>query len=170
MISVSRTSGILIVVSTLLLLTLPGLGGGDADAKSHKDATYAFEQVWPAAIRFLRIDEKLRIVEKDAESGYVLFEMRDDRKLFQGALEIVRTVDPKGRRSVRLVLRIEDRPSYMEAGILKRLAFKLRDELGAPAPPPPSKKPSKNRDEKPDKKPEKPAGKSAPDQSPLPPR
>ena len=33
---------------------------------------------------------------------------------------------------LRLVMHIEDRPDYMEVGMLDRLERKLRDELGAP--------------------------------------
>ena len=47
------------------------------------------------------------------------------------------------RPSVRLVLRIGERPAYMEAGVLDRLMTKLHDEHGDPPPPPPEKPPDK---------------------------
>jgi hypothetical protein len=102
-------------------------------ALSEKTVLYTFERVWPAAVRFLRVDEGLTITEKDAESGYVLFELREEGKKFAGALELVRTTVGE-REAIQLVLRIEDRPDYVEQGILTRLEAKLRKELGEPPP------------------------------------
>ena len=84
-------------------------------------------------MRFLRVDERLKIVEKDGEAGYVLFELAQDGKTFPGALELV-PVEKGGRPGVRLVLRIEDRPSYVELAMLERLERKLRAELGSEPP------------------------------------
>ncbi|HUH01062.1 MAG TPA: hypothetical protein VML75_03645 [Kofleriaceae bacterium] len=131
-----------ILTGTLLVLLL-GLAATPAAASTKKEASYAFERVWPAAVRFLRIDEGLEILEKDRDSGYVLFELAEDRKTFRGALEVVQIIDQDGRAAVRLVLRIEDRPSYMEAGILDRMVRKLRAELGPPVDPPPPPPPAK---------------------------
>lgn len=108
-----------------------------AAAKTSRRASYDYERVWPAAVRFLRIDEGLKLVEKDADAGYVLFELEEEGKTFRGALEIIRRKDSVGRDAVELVLHIEDRPSYMEYGILDRLMDKLRTELGQPKRPPP---------------------------------
>ena len=121
-------------------------GAGAAAAKSERSASYPFEQAWPTAVRHLRVDEGFTIVEKDADVGYVVFEVKEDGKAFSGTLEVVRQKDQAGRPAVRLVLRIGDRPAYMEAGVLDRMLDKLRKEHGhPPAPPeqprPPRKKP-----------------------------
>jgi hypothetical protein len=110
-----------------------------ASAESARVLAYPYERVWPAAVRFLRVDQKLKIVEKDADAGYVLFEIVDDGKPFQGALQLSRTKDPDRRESTRVSLKIGGRPSYVEDRLLEKLEQKLRDELGdpAPAPPPP---------------------------------
>ena len=128
-------------------------------AQSEKTLAYPSAKVFPAAVRFLRVNERLTIVEKDADAGYVMFELDQDGKTFPGALELVET-ESSGRPAVRLVLHIEDRPSYVEAAMLERLERKLRSELGSEPPPPPrppkgpDKKPppEKQPDEKPDEK------------------
>jgi len=107
-----------------LLVTQPAI----ADARSEKTVGWTAARVFPAAVRFLRVDEGVTIVEKDAEAGYVMFELTDEGQTFPGALELVALDDGK----LRLVLRIEDRPDYMEVGMLDRLERKLRDELGPP--------------------------------------
>jgi hypothetical protein len=84
------------------------------------------------------------LVEKDADAGYVLFELKDDGKVYPGALELVTLDDGK----LRLVLRIEDRPDYMEIGMLDRLERKLTEELG-----PPKKVPKKPKEEAPKEEP-----------------
>lgn len=106
-----------------------------AEAKTERTVVYTFEQVWSTAIRHLRVEEGFTIVEKDPDIGYVMFEVREEKKVFSGALELVRQKED-GRAAVRLVLRIGDRPAYMEAGVLDRMLNKLRQEHGEPLPPP----------------------------------
>ncbi len=120
-------------------------GAGTAQAKAERTANWKYESVWPAAVRFLRIDEGHEIVEKDSEAGYIIFVVKDDGKEFEGALELVRIVENR-RPSVRLALRIEDRPDYMSEGLLRRLLYKLQEELGPPPPPPPPPPPAANKD------------------------
>jgi hypothetical protein len=118
-----------------------------ATAKSDKTVAYPATKVFPAAVRFLRVDEHVKITEKDADAGYVMFELSEDGKTFPGALELVET-QSSGRPAVKLVLRIEDRPSYVETAMLERLERKLRADLGSepppvnPTPPPEPPKPA----------------------------
>jgi len=128
-------------LATTIVLAL-ALAAGSADARSDKTVAYPAAKVFPAAVRFLRVDERVTIVEKDADSGYVLFELEQDGKKFPGALELVAT-ESSGRPAVKLVLRIEDRPSYVETAMLERLERKLRAELGSEPSPPPKPAPEK---------------------------
>jgi len=105
-----------------------------AAARSEKTLAYPRDQVWATAVRFLVVDEHVKVTEKDAEAGYVLFDLRDDGKTFRGSLEVM-TVVRDGRTMVRFVLQIEDRPSWLEIAMLARLETKLRAELGSPSPP-----------------------------------
>jgi hypothetical protein len=104
-------------------------------ARSEKTLAYAREQAWPAAVRFLAVDAHARITEKDADAGYVMFELRDEGRVFRGSLEVVPVVRD-GRTVVRFVMQIADRPSWLELVLLDRLEDKLRAELGSPSPPP----------------------------------
>ena len=109
---------------------------GAAAAKATKVTRYTYEQVWPAAVRFLRVDEGYEIVEKDRDTGYVIFEISEEDKRFRGTLEVVR-VREDGQPALRLAVQIEDRPAYMEQGIITRLEQKLREEQGSPPEPRP---------------------------------
>jgi hypothetical protein len=145
------------------------LAAAPAAARSEKTLAYPRDQVWPAAVRFLVVDEHLKVTEKDADAGYLLFEMKDDGKVFRGSLEVMTVVKDK-RTSVRFVLQIEDRPDWIEIAMLTRLERKLRAELGTPAPPPsspqdPPKQPPK--DEGTQKDPRKPT-EGGPPVSPTP--
>lgn len=126
-------------------------------ARSERTLAYPREQVWPTAVRFLAVDERVKVTEKDAEAGYVMFELRDDGKMFRGSLEVM-TIVRDGRSLVRFVLQIQDRPSWLEHAMLERLETKLRAELGSPAPPPskppPPPAPPRSDDGKPDGKPD----------------
>jgi len=111
------------------------LSASPAFARSEKTLAYQRDAAWPAAVRFIRVDEGLKIVEKDAEAGYVLFEIKEEGKTFRGSLEVM-TVVVDGRSQVKFVVQVEDRPAWTEVAMLMRLERKLRVELGSPAPPP----------------------------------
>lgn len=129
---------------------------GDANARSEKTLAYQREQAWPAAVRFLRVDARLTVIEKDAEAGYVLFEYKEDKKTFRGSLEVIDVVKD-GRKLVRFVIQIEDRPTWVEVEMLTKLERKLRAELGAPAPAPtPAPKDPPRRKDEPKPEPDKP--------------
>lgn len=131
---------------------------GSADARSEKSLAYPRAEAWATAVRFLRIDERLKIIEKDADAGYVLFELQEEKKTFRGSLELIE-VTKDGRRIIRFVATIEDRPTWIEIGLLNRLERKLRTELGSPAPAPsikPKKDESPNESKPGDPKPSEP--------------
>ena len=118
------------------------LATGVAEARSEKTLAYPRAQAWPAAVRFIRVDAKLKITEKDADAGYVMFELKEEKRTFRGSLEIIDTVKD-GRHVVRFVMQIEDRPEYEELELLDKLEEKLRAELGSPEPAPTPQPPKK---------------------------
>ena len=125
-------------------------------ARAEKTLAYQRDAAWPAAVRFIRVDEKLKIIEKDADAGYLLFEIKEEGKTFRGSLEVMSVV-VDGRPVVRFVMQIEDRPSWVEISMLTRLERKLRTELGTPAPAPTKPKDEPKTDDKPkDEAPPKP--------------
>lgn len=126
----TESAGVRVALAAVAIAAL----AGRAEAKTERTAGYTFEQAWPTAVRHLRVDEGFTIVEKDADTGYVMFQVKEDGKVFAGALEVLRHKDASGRQAVRLVLRISDRPAYMEAGVLDRMLVKLREEHGDPPP------------------------------------
>ena len=82
-------------------------------------------------MRLLRVDLGYEILEKDAEAGYVLFEITEAGKTFRGSLEVVKLHD-RGTKRVRVIVHIADQPSYVERSVLSKLQTKLRAEYGAP--------------------------------------
>ncbi len=104
--------------------------GSIASAKTTREYAYPYDPVWSALVRFLRVDEGLKVLEKDADTGYILFELVESKRSFRGAAEVMRQ-----EGATRVVMRLTDRPSYMELGLLDRFADKLREELGDPLPP-----------------------------------
>jgi len=108
--------------------------------------SYQRDHVWPTAVRFLVVDEKAKVIDKDADAGYVMFELKEDGKTFRGSLEII-TVLIDGRTNLKFSINLVDRPLWREAGMVERLEKKLRAELGSP-PPPPRKQPPKEEPKK----------------------
>ena len=135
-----------LLVATLVTGLLAGLAAvtsAPAWATSDRLVIYAPARVFPTAVRFLRLDAGAKIVEKDADAGYVMFEVTIADKVYAGSLELV-TTDSGGRPAVRVVLKIPGQPSYVEAVMLDKLEAKLKAELGDPPPPVPSRDKAKD--------------------------
>jgi hypothetical protein len=105
-------------------------------ARTHEIAPYPITSVWPAAVRFLRVDRGFPIREKDEGAGYVLFDYTDGPKPCRASLELIRTTDYEGRDATKMAISIPDLPHRFEQMLLDKLTAKIRDDQGPPAPPP----------------------------------
>jgi hypothetical protein len=146
-------SGVALVVRGLSFLALPVapiavgaaagasviFGATAADAKSSYDSPYGYERTWNAALRLVRVDLGLKIVEKDDANGYVLFEYRSaagDKRASSGSFELIRGSGGSGRPDdVRVVAQLPQLPRYHEQLLLDSLARKMRAEYGEPPEP-----------------------------------
>jgi hypothetical protein len=127
----------------LLSPLLVGLAGpATAHARSLATVSYPAAEVWPAAIRFLRVDRDYAIKEKDEAAGYLLFEATENKRPYRAALELVKTTDGDGRAATQLILTVADLPRHFELSLLDKLGAKLRDERGPPGPPPSKRAPA----------------------------
>lgn len=146
----------------LLAVALGALALAPASAFSRTLSTvpYPITSVWPAAVRFLRVDRGFPVREKDDESGYILFDWTDGPKLCKGSLEVIRVTDPEGRDATRVAVTIPELPKRYEQMLIDKLAARLKDDIGPPPPPPRKPEPAK-----PDAGPPPPA---QPPQLPLP--
>jgi hypothetical protein len=124
-------------------LVLVGLISGlpRAEARSIGLVSYPITDVWPSAVRFLRIDRNCTIREKDEASGYILFDYPDGQKVYKGSIEFIKTSDSEGRDVTRVVVSLADLPRHFELLLMDKLAVKLREDRGSPAPAPPPRKP-----------------------------
>jgi len=119
-----------------------GLGFASvASARSTSVVSYAAGDVWPTAIRFLRVDRDYVIKEKDETAGYVIFEATENKRPYRGTLELVGTTDGDGRAATQLVVTLAELPRHFEVALLDKLAAKVRDERGPPTAPPAKRPP-----------------------------
>ena len=128
------------------------LATSTAYARSEKTLAYEREPAWATAVRFIRVNAGLKVIEKDTDAGYVIFEFKEEKKTFRGSLELIEVIKD-GRKAIRFVMTIEDRPSWVEIEMLTKLERKLRAELGSPAPSPtpkPKEAPPKKEEPKPE--------------------
>jgi hypothetical protein len=112
-----------------------------AQARGAGLVPYPIGEVWPATIRFLRVDHDYPVKEKDESAGYILFEIVESKRAYRAALELVKTSDGEGRAATQLFCTVSDLPRRYEATLLDKLTAKIRDERGPPAPPPARKPP-----------------------------
>jgi hypothetical protein len=120
----------------LVLLIAAILPVADAWARTMQIAPYPIADVWPAAVRFLRVDRGFPVREKDESAGYVLFDYTDGPKPCKASLELIHAVDPEGRDATRIAISIPDLPRRYEQMLIERLIAKVHEDHGPPAPPP----------------------------------
>jgi hypothetical protein len=121
-------------ISLFLSVALLGIAfSSPAEARTERKLTYRASQIWNSAVRFLRVDMSYKIIEKDKETGYLLFEYKDGGRAYQASFELIPAVT-QGRKIVRARMRIQGMPSYVEAVLIDRFLRKLRNEYGAPPP------------------------------------
>lgn len=120
---------------------------------------YPMAQVWPTALRYLRVDRGYTLVDRDGEAGYVLFDFpisdagsgaaadaasptraEEEIRVGRGSLELLAMVDASGRPSVKVQVSTDAGPTHLPHAIAEGLAAKLKRERGHPAPPPPPPK------------------------------
>ncbi len=118
------------IFAFVLLLAAPP----DVAARSLQEASYPSDLVWATAVRFLRVDLRFPVLEKDKEAGYILFDYVQEAKVYKGALELVAFEEASGRAATRVAVSVPDLPRHIEAVLLEKLARKLKEELGSPAP------------------------------------
>jgi len=107
------------------------LTGQPADARTSFDSGYGFDRTWNAAVRLVRVDMGLKVLEKDDATGYLMFEYRapdSGKKVSQGSMEFVRSKEPDA--PVRVVVQLPQMPSYHEQVMLDSLVKKMKTEYG----------------------------------------
>jgi hypothetical protein len=117
-----------------LALGLLGLfPAAPAWSKATLDSLYGFERTWNAALRLVRVDNNLKVTEKDESAGYFLFEYRSTEsgsKTSPGSMEIIRGVNPTD--PVRVSVQLPQMPHYHEQALVDALLRKLRADFGEP--------------------------------------
>ena len=122
---------------TLRILLIAALflsGSVMCEARTTREITYRYQQIWNTAVRFLRVDNGFEIKEQDKETGYLLFAYPDAGRSLTGSVEIIPRV--RGNEQyIDVALRIQDMPSYVEVVLIDKLVRKLRNEYGEPPSP-----------------------------------
>ncbi len=142
--------------------------GGQADPRAgelgqSRVMPYPMEQVWPTAVRYLRVDRGYTIVDKDADAGFILFDfpIGPDDRTGRGSVEVFATKDASGRPSASVNVTTDGGPLHLPHAIIEGLGDKLRRERGQPAAPP---RPAPDAPDQPKDKPkDKPKGKPEPE-------
>lgn len=116
-----------------------------ASAKVSENTPYSKAQAYQGSLRYLRVDLGFDITEKDADSGYLLFQYRSPGRegTTSGSLEVVEQED-----GATVIVRLPELPEHYEQHLVDGLIRKLRDQYGDP-------KPKKREEEKPSSPPEK---------------
>lgn len=102
-----------------------------ADASAVYASPYTFDQTYATAVRMIRVDMGFKILEKDKDLGYVMFEYTSTEsgsKTSNGSIELVET-----RNGTSVSVQLPSMPHYHEQMLIDSLTKKLVEEYGAPA-------------------------------------
>ena len=115
------------------------LAATDAGAATPYESLYTYEQTFGTAVRLLRLDLGLKILEKDPDGGFVTFEYtspESGKRITRGSVELVRS-----RTGTHVTVQLPAMPGYHEQMVIDALAKKLFSDHGEPparpAPKPP---------------------------------
>jgi hypothetical protein len=121
---------IVLVGFALLMVGFALTRAPDANASVAYVSPYTFEQTYGGGLRLLRVDLGYKILEKDKDTGYILFEYsspESGNKVYPGSMELVET-----KEGVHVAVQIPAMPQYHERMIVDALAKKLSTEYGEP--------------------------------------
>lgn len=129
----------------------PAAGRPLALIENRRILSYPIEQVWPTAIRYLRIDRGFKVTDRDEEAGYMLFEFPvEGGRTGNGSVEMFATEDASGRPSVSIAVNTGAGPVHLPSSILDGIAAKVRAERGQPVAPPKQDPPPPKDKDRPD--------------------
>lgn len=98
-------------------------------ARTEETTPYSKTQAYNGALRFLRVEQELDVIEKDADLGYMLFEyptgMGEEKTT--GSVEVIERED-----EVLVVVQISQLPSHHESRLVGALLKKLEADYGTP--------------------------------------
>lgn len=105
-----------------------------AFARVEERTAYAKDLAFHSVVRFLRVDRGYRLVEKDLDSGYLLFEYPLEKgRVVSGSVEVVPT-----EQGSAIIVRLADLPEYHERVLFRALLGRLRSDYGEPRKPTPA--------------------------------
>src|SRR5687767_5777650 len=107
---------------------------GMAEGRSQVELGWSARDVFPVALRFVRVDRNCKVTDKDETAGYIVFECPPDdpgsknAATRHGALELIAAEG--GRAGVRVQLTLSNEPRYIELRFLELLERKVKEERG----------------------------------------
>ena len=132
----------------VLLFLAITFAGTSALASHSEESGHSTTRVYRTALRYLRVNQHYPILEKDESSGYLIFEYPGSKteKASRGSMEVIET-----NQGSRLIVRIDNYPSYYEEYLASGVMDKLKNQYGEPKPKPkPKPKPTPTPTPKPD--------------------
>lgn len=129
-VSMGRLLRRLLAVAAVSALLWGVFKSAPALASAAYDSPYTMAQTFGTSLRLLRVDYGFKVIEKDADNGYVLFEYtspESGKRLSSGSIELVDT-----RQGVHVTVKLPSMPQYHEQVFLERLVKKLAAEHGEP--------------------------------------
>lgn len=114
----------------------------DANASVAYTSGYSFEQTYGTALRMVRVDMGFKVIEKDKDLGYILFEYsspESGKRVTNGSIEIIET-----KSGSNVSVQVPAMPRYHEQMLIDALTKKLENDHGAP----PAHDKSKGKDDK----------------------
>lgn len=125
-----RTQVRFLLLASLLAVSFTG---GIASARVEKTLRYSKTQSYNTALRFLRVNQGYKLIEKDLDSGYLLFEYPSEGRSepTSGSIEVIERGE-----EISLVVQLPQMPHHHETMLATALLKKLHEDYGEPPSPP----------------------------------
>ncbi|RJO66478.1 MAG: hypothetical protein C4523_12390 [Myxococcales bacterium] len=99
-------------------------------AKSRDRVAESFDVLWSAAVRLIRVDKNWKIVDKDKETGFIIFEYQSKESSSQASVEILKDAAPEEKNVSRFVVQVSipSASSIEERLLIDELKRKIQEE------------------------------------------
>lgn len=124
------------------------LGIGQAEARAAHESPYTYRQTFGTALRLIKVDLAMRVLETNSEWGFFIFEYRSPasgKRKNRGTVQFV-----KQSAKVQVAVDVPQMPLHHEQMLVDKLKRKLSQDHGSPPRAP--KTTEKPKDDEPERK------------------
>ncbi len=103
-----------------------------AQAKVRESISENYDNIWSAAVRFIRVDKDWKILDKDKDAGFIVFMYTSEQgEASRASIELMKDADNPDKAKAAFVIQVSipKSSSIQERMLITDLRAKIREEF-----------------------------------------